>query len=97
MPDFEELVDDAFDDHANVAYDCGFKPPFPGHTKDIIVLYKLSNRIFQGMTQYSSCRRNVLNVIAIVYLPKNNSILIHYQTYRFDPQNMVRRKSQSEF
>ena len=97
MPDFEELVDDAIDDNANVAYDCGFKPPFRGHTKDIIILYKLSNRMFPRMTQYSSCCRNVLNVIAIVYLPKNNSILIHYQTYRIDPQNMVRRKSQSEF
>lgn len=86
MLDLEGLLDDAIDDHANVAYNCGFKPLFPGHTKDVTILYKLSNRMFQRMTQYSSCRRNVLNVI--VYLPKNNSILIHHQTYRFAPQNI---------
>ena len=86
MPDCEGQIDDATDDHANVAYDCGFKPPFPGHTTDVIIRYKLSNRMFQRMTRYSSCCRNVLN--AIVYLPQNNSFLLYHQTYIFAPQNI---------
>lgn len=86
LPDIEGLLDDAVDEHANMGYQNGFKPLYPGHTKKVTILYKVSNRMFQRMTHYTSCRRNVLNII--VYLPYHNCHIVHHQTFRYAPQNI---------
>ena len=79
-----DVLEDKQEDVANVMYDNGFKALFPGNTLNICIQYKVSNRMFQRVSTYSSCRRNVLNVVA--ELPYNNCYITHHQIYRYAPQ-----------
>ena len=76
-----DALEETQEDVANVIYDNGFKAIFPGNTFNT---FKVSNRMFQRVSTYSSCRRNVLSVAA--ELPYNKYYITHYQIYRYAPQ-----------
>lgn len=78
------ILDDCSDDIANVLFEHNFKTLYPGNTKNVVILFRVSNRMFQRVTTYSSCRRNVLNIA--VLLPYNNAYVLHHQIYRYAPQ-----------
>ena len=82
MPIILEMLDKQ-EDGVNVMYDNGLKALFPGSTLNICLQFKFNNRMFQRMSTYSSCRRNVLNVVA--ELPYNNRYLTHHQICRYAP------------
>lgn len=83
----DEMLDDAQEEHANIAMDNGFKCFYPYHTRRCSIFYKISQRMFRRINQYSACRRNVLNIL--VYLPYNNCYVTHHQTWRYAPQFIV--------
>ena len=78
-------LDDACDDHANQAMDCGFKNMYPHHTLRCTIYYKISNRMFRRINRNQACRRNVLNII--VNLPYNNCLVPYHITWPHAPQN----------
>ena len=60
-------LDDATDEHCNIAMDNGFKGFYPHNTWTSLVYYKISDRMYRRINRNKSCRRNVINII--VYLP----------------------------
>ena len=76
-------LDDAEEEHANIAMDNGFTCFSPYNTARCCIFYKVSNRMYRRISG-TACRRNVLNII--VYLPYINSFVAYHMTWRYAPQ-----------
>ena len=87
LPDRQKIsndeLDDATDDHCNIAMDNGFKGFYPHHTFTCLVYYKICNRMFQRVNRNQACRRNVINII--IYLPYRNCFIPYHMTWRYAP------------
>ena len=78
-----EELDDAQEEHANIAMENGFTCFYPHHSRRCTIFYKISNRMFRRINHYSSCRRNVINIL--VYLPYINCFVGFHMTWRYAP------------
>ena len=80
----DEELDDAQENHANLAMDNGFKCVWLHHTAQLTLFYKICNHMFRSVSAGRARRCNIINIL--ICLTNNNCHDPYHMAGRYAPQ-----------